>query len=68
MVYTLRVHPNSETFEKHPPTYTSLKLVKNPPAGGDTLFISSYGLYERLSEPWQKFAESLTGKRNIVLF
>ncbi|KAG2009304.1 hypothetical protein GB937_007904 [Aspergillus fischeri] len=65
MVCTLRVQPTSETFEKHPPTYTSLKLIKNPSAGGDTLFISSYGLYERLSEPWRKFAESLTGKRNI---
>ncbi|KAL4969421.1 TauD/TfdA dioxygenase family protein [Aspergillus stella-maris] len=49
-----------DTFENHPPTYTSLKLVENPPSGGDTLFVSSYGLYERLSEPWQKLAESLT--------
>ncbi|KAL4862788.1 hypothetical protein BDV12DRAFT_202730 [Aspergillus spectabilis] len=54
-----------DTFEKHPPTYTSLKLIENPPTGGDTLFVSSYGLYERLSEPWQKFAESLTGKRAL---
>ncbi|KAL3446304.1 hypothetical protein BJX65DRAFT_309003 [Aspergillus insuetus] len=54
-----------DTFEKHPPTYTSLKLIKNPPTGGDTLFVSSYGLYERLSEPWQKFTESLTATHRL---
>ncbi|CAG8386539.1 unnamed protein product [Penicillium salamii] len=34
--------------------------TKSPPTGGDTLFVSSYGLYKRLSEPWQRFADSLT--------
>jgi alpha-ketoglutarate-dependent taurine dioxygenase len=58
---------NSDTFEKNPPTYTSLKLLKNPPTGGDTLFVSSYGLYERLSEPFQKLAESLTGTTKSTL-
>ncbi|KAJ0414184.1 hypothetical protein BJY00DRAFT_321214 [Aspergillus carlsbadensis] len=51
---------SDESHEKYPPAYTGFKIAKSPPTGGDTLFVSSYGLYEHLSEPWQKFAEGLT--------
>ncbi|GFG20077.1 hypothetical protein IFM5058_10451 [Aspergillus udagawae] len=51
---------SDESHEKYPPAYTGFKIAKSPPSGGDTLFVSSYGLYEHLSEPWQKFADGLT--------
>ncbi|RHZ50990.1 TauD/TfdA dioxygenase family protein [Aspergillus thermomutatus] len=53
---------SDESHEKFPPAYTGFKIAKAPPTGGDTLFVSSYGLYEHLSKPWQKFAETLTGE------
>lgn len=54
------MHDDSESHEKYPPAYTGFKIAKSPPTGGDTLWVSSYGLYEHLSEPWQKFADGLT--------
>ncbi|POR35075.1 Putative alpha-ketoglutarate-dependent sulfonate dioxygenase [Tolypocladium paradoxum] len=47
-------------FEPVPADYTSLRLVQLPKTGGDTLWASGYELYDRLSEPFQKFLESLT--------
>ncbi|VBB76832.1 Putative Alpha-ketoglutarate-dependent taurine dioxygenase [Podospora comata] len=47
-------------FEPVPADYTSLRLVELPTTGGDTLWASGYELYDRLSEPYQKFLESLT--------
>ena len=35
-------------------------MVKAPMTGGDTLFASCYGAYDRLSEPWQRMADSLS--------
>ncbi|KAL2783451.1 hypothetical protein BJX66DRAFT_344932 [Aspergillus keveii] len=52
---------SDESHEKYPPAYTAFKIAKSPPTGGDTLYVSAYGLYDRLSKPFQKFAESLTG-------
>ncbi|KAL4956625.1 hypothetical protein BDW69DRAFT_181402 [Aspergillus filifer] len=51
---------SDESYEKYPPAYSGFKIAKSPASGGDTLFVSSYGLYEHLSEPWQKFADGLT--------
>ncbi|KAL4919686.1 hypothetical protein BDW62DRAFT_199695 [Aspergillus aurantiobrunneus] len=51
---------SDESQDKYPPAYSGSKIAKSPPTGGDMLFVSSYGLYDHLSEPWQKFAESLT--------
>lgn len=48
------------TYEKQPPSYTSLKVLANPPTGGDTLWTSNYAVYDALSEPMQKYLESLT--------
>lgn len=47
-------------FENHPADYTSLRLTKLPPTGGDTLWASGYEIYDRFSKPYQKFFESLT--------
>jgi len=47
-------------FEPVPADYTSLRLEKLPRTGGDTLWASGYEIYDRISEPYQKFLESLT--------
>ncbi|KAK4126555.1 taurine catabolism dioxygenase [Parathielavia appendiculata] len=47
-------------FEPVPADYTSLRLVQLPTTGGDTLWASGYELYDRISEPYQKFLENLT--------
>ncbi|KAF2638925.1 alpha-ketoglutarate-dependent sulfonate dioxygenase [Massarina eburnea CBS 473.64] len=50
------------TFENIPSDYAILKLHTLPTdgSGGDTLWASGYEAYDRLSPPWQKFAENLT--------
>ncbi|EXJ89885.1 hypothetical protein A1O3_02952 [Capronia epimyces CBS 606.96] len=47
-------------FEPVPADYTSLRLVELPRTGGDTLWASGYEIYDRISEPYQKFLEGLT--------
>lgn len=49
------------TFEPVPADYTVLKIVETPPSGGDTLWASGYGLYDKLSAPFRSFLENLTG-------
>ncbi|KAL4922397.1 taurine catabolism dioxygenase TauD, TfdA family protein [Aspergillus aurantiobrunneus] len=49
------------TFEPVPSDYAILKIVTPPEdAGGDTLWASGYEAYDRLSDPWKRFAEGLT--------
>jgi alpha-ketoglutarate-dependent taurine dioxygenase len=48
-------------FEPVPADYSSLRLVTLPKTGGDTLWASGYEIYDRLSAPYQKFLEGLTG-------
>jgi sulfonate dioxygenase len=50
------------TYEIQPPSYTSLKVLTGPPrgGGGDTLWSSQYAAYDALSQPMQKYLESLT--------
>ncbi|KAF2730601.1 putative TfdA family taurine dioxygenase [Polyplosphaeria fusca] len=47
------------TFENVPSDYAILRLTQLPETGGDTLWASGYELYDRLSEPYQKFFEGL---------
>lgn len=47
-------------FENLPADYTSLRLVTLPKTGGDTLWASGYEIYERISEPVQRFLETLS--------
>ncbi|KAJ3045225.1 hypothetical protein HDV00_011096 [Rhizophlyctis rosea] len=49
------------TFEKVPADFSVLQIKSLPPTGGDTLWASGYAAYERISEPYQKFLETLTG-------
>jgi alpha-ketoglutarate-dependent taurine dioxygenase len=48
------------SFEPVPADYTSLRLVKLPRTGGDTLWASGYEIYDKISAPFQKFLETLT--------
>ncbi|CAL5872129.1 uncharacterized protein PFLUO_LOCUS6387 [Penicillium psychrofluorescens] len=48
------------TFEPIPSDYTILRLTELPKTGGDTLWASGYEVYDRLSQPYQKFLEGLT--------
>jgi alpha-ketoglutarate-dependent taurine dioxygenase len=48
------------SFEPVPADYTSLRLTQLPRTGGDTLWASGYEIYDRISEPYQKFLETLT--------
>ncbi|CEH16138.1 hypothetical protein CBOM_06008 [Ceraceosorus bombacis] len=48
------------TFELNPPGLTALHNITNPVhGGGDTLFSSGYGLYDKLSDPMKAYCESL---------
>ncbi|KAE9299126.1 hypothetical protein PR003_g23079 [Phytophthora rubi] len=46
--------------EDQPPSYTSFKVLTNPPVGGDTLWASGYEAYERLTPLFKSFIEGLT--------
>ncbi|KAK2760209.1 hypothetical protein FQN54_002276 [Arachnomyces sp. PD_36] len=48
------------TFEPVPSDYAILRLTELPETGGDTLWASGYEVYDRISEPYQQFLESLT--------
>ncbi|KAE9115362.1 hypothetical protein PF010_g9363 [Phytophthora fragariae] len=46
--------------ERQPPSYTSFKVLTNPPVGGDTLWASGYEAYDRLTPPMREFVSGLT--------
>jgi alpha-ketoglutarate-dependent taurine dioxygenase len=48
------------SFEPVPADYSSLRLTELPRTGGDTLWASGYEIYDKISEPYQKFLETLT--------
>ncbi|CAN8097028.1 unnamed protein product [Discula destructiva] len=47
-------------FERVPADYTMLRLTEVPKTGGDTLWASGYELYDRISQPYQRFLQTLT--------
>ncbi|POS79317.1 TfdA family Taurine catabolism dioxygenase TauD [Diaporthe helianthi] len=47
-------------FEPVPADYSCLRLTEFPSSGGDTLWANGYELYDKISEPFQKFLETLT--------
>jgi sulfonate dioxygenase len=47
------------SFEVNPPSYTLLRLISTPPTGGDTIFTSQTGLFDKLSPTFQKTFEGL---------
>lgn len=42
-----------------PADYTSLRLTELPRTGGDTLWASGYEIFDRISQPYQRFLETL---------
>ena len=56
------------TFENLPSDYAVLRLTELPKSGGDTLWASGYELYDRLSEPYQRFLETLTATYSQPVF
>ncbi|KAJ5938535.1 hypothetical protein N7466_001669 [Penicillium verhagenii] len=47
------------SFEINPPSYSLLRMEEHPAVGGDTAWVSQYGLYDALSKPYQKFLDEL---------
>ena len=48
------------SYAEIPPMASLLSMVKSPPVGGDTLFISTYAVYDSLSTTMRDFVERLT--------
>ncbi|KAI9848174.1 MAG: hypothetical protein M1837_000848 [Sclerophora amabilis] len=47
------------SFEINPPSYSMLRMEEHPAVGGDTAWVSSYGLYDALSEAFKTFVDGL---------
>jgi len=47
------------SFEINPPSYSMLRMEEHPPVGGDTAWVSQYGLYDALSPVYKKLFEGL---------
>lgn len=41
------------------PSYSLLRMEEHPPVGGDTAWVSQYGLYDSLSDHLKKFVDGL---------
>ncbi len=48
------------TYSKHPPIAALLHMVRCPVAGGDTMWINCYEVFDSLSVPMQDFLSNLT--------
>lgn len=47
------------SFEVNPPSYSLLRMEEHPEVGGDTAWVSGYGLYDTLSDAMKRFVEGL---------
>ncbi|KAE8161472.1 alpha-ketoglutarate-dependent sulfonate dioxygenase [Aspergillus tamarii] len=47
------------SFEINPPSYSLLRMEEHPDVGGDTAWVSQYGLYDALSDAYKKFLNGL---------
>ncbi|KAF2165376.1 hypothetical protein M409DRAFT_24226 [Zasmidium cellare ATCC 36951] len=47
------------SFEINPPSYSMLRMEEHPPVGGDTAWLSQYGLYDALSDAMKKHVDGL---------
>lgn len=47
------------SFEINPPSYSLLRMEEHPDVGGDTAWVSQYGLYDALSKAYRIFLDSL---------
>jgi hypothetical protein len=59
------------SFEINPPSYSLLRMEEHPEVGGDTAWISGYGLYDTLSDAMKRFVEGLhavhTSRVRVIL-
>ncbi|KAJ3032059.1 hypothetical protein HDV00_008011 [Rhizophlyctis rosea] len=56
------------SFEEEPSAFAILKITEAPPVGGDTLWVSTYGAYDKLSPAFRQSIESLTAYHNAEGF
>ncbi|OIW34233.1 alpha-ketoglutarate-dependent sulfonate dioxygenase [Coniochaeta ligniaria NRRL 30616] len=47
------------SFEINPPSYSLLRMEEHPEVGGDTAWLSQYGLYDALSGAMKRFVDGL---------
>ncbi|OQD97670.1 hypothetical protein PENSOL_c011G10093 [Penicillium solitum] len=47
------------SFEINPPTYSLLRMEEHPEVGGDTAWVSQYGIYDALSDAYKRFLDGL---------
>lgn len=47
-------------YEECPSDFSFLRMEQTPPAGGDTLWVSGYELYDRMSPSFRQWLETLT--------
>ncbi|KAK7184446.1 alpha-ketoglutarate-dependent sulfonate dioxygenase [Paraphaeosphaeria sporulosa] len=47
------------SFEVNPPSYSLLRMEAHPDVGGDTAWVSQYGLFDALSPAYQQLFEGL---------
>ncbi|KAJ5794747.1 Taurine catabolism dioxygenase TauD/TfdA [Penicillium paradoxum] len=47
------------SFEINPPSYSLLRMEEHPEVGGDTAWVSQYGLYDALSNAYKRFLDGL---------
>ena len=47
------------SFEINPPSYSMLRMEEHPAVGGDTAWLSQYGLYDALSEAMKRHVDGL---------
>ncbi|GKT52173.1 alpha-ketoglutarate-dependent sulfonate dioxygenase [Colletotrichum spaethianum] len=47
------------SFEINPPSYSLLRMEEHPEVGGDTAWVSQYGLYDELSDAMKRFVDKL---------
>ncbi|KAI0469908.1 alpha-ketoglutarate-dependent sulfonate dioxygenase [Xylariaceae sp. FL0804] len=47
------------SFEINPPSYSMLRMEEHPDIGGDTAWLSQYGLYDALSDAMKKHLDGL---------
>lgn len=47
------------SFEINPPSYSMLRMEEHPALGGDTAWVSGYGLYDALSAAMRRFVDGL---------
>ncbi|KAL1674026.1 hypothetical protein EV122DRAFT_269892 [Schizophyllum commune] len=62
----LQLWHSDVSYERQPPSTTSLKVISGPEYGGDTHWSSGYAVYSSLSPGFQKYLEGLTALHSAV--